>query len=63
MMEKQKIINLNKQHNKAPQSAVSQKLINKSLKISTQESAEEQLKLTERYFHISIDKLAEAFEK
>jgi hypothetical protein len=39
------------------------KLINKGLKLGNPETMEEKEMMNSRYFHISIDKLAEAFEK
>ena len=63
-LAKQQIINLNNSvKGNQKQSMATQKLINKTLKIKTQDNQEEQDAMTKRYFHIPLDKLAEAFEK
>ena len=38
-------------------------MLNKTEKIKNEGNVEEKKKFNQRYFHISIDKLAEAFEK
>ena len=54
---------MNKKQNKE-RSMASSKLINKSLKIKVDKNDESEVKtLSKRYFHISIDKLADAFQK
>ena len=53
---------MNRKQNK-DKSMASSKLINKSLKIKVDKSGDEVNTLSKRYFHISIDKLADAFEK
>ena len=63
---KEKIIYLNHQNQKFKESKSSnaKKLINKHIKIQTEQKSEHEIKtFNQRYFHISIDKLADAFEK
>jgi Cft2 family RNA processing exonuclease len=63
---KQKIILINQQQQKMKESKNSnaQKLKNKGLKIKTEMKTEVESKaFNSRYYHISLDKLADAFEK
>lgn len=63
---KQKIIHVNAQIQKqkeAKANHAAQKLLIKTEKIRNEGNTEEKKKFNQRYFHISIDKLADAFEK